>query len=298
MIVPCARRVHLAKLHRVNGTEMTKCALILGSGSLGPIAAHAVLASKYNTQILTLPGNALDPALPQTPFDLNNIADALNSLTAFQPDLVCMIGGVTFTQNHRQQLATYFAEIFGQDKLSHFPSEIGDQVASVMMVKIIENLGARTLGIHELLPDLLCPLGQLGDIVCPPPLQTQISSAISHCLRHAKRDKGQAIILRDGQVCEKETMSGTADMLARYAKSSPPAAPKSILIKCARPGQPLAIDMPTIGPDTITQAKHCNIGLIILEAHRSLLIERHELISRANSANIALLGVSTESANV
>lgn len=276
---------------------MKKIALIIGTGAFGPIAVQVLPKNTYITEIFALPGCPLTNDHPHQVFDLDQLSPTFKALAEFAPDEVCMIGGVNLTDTHRQNLVSHFTTLFGIDALSQFhdPKTIpGDQAASFMMAKIIADIGANIIGIHQLIPDLITPQGQIGAVVCPENLHRQIPTAISQCLAHARQDKGQAVIIADNELCAAEQRSGTAAMLANYAATSPKTDKSAILIKCARPGQPLAIDMPAIGPDTIDQAANAQIGLILVEAARSLLIERVALIAKADAAGIALLGINVE----
>lgn len=275
---------------------MKRIAFIIGTGAFGPIALQALPKNTYVTAIFALPGCPLISDHPHQLFDLDQLAPTFAALSEFAPDEVCMIGGVTLSDTHRQNLVDHFTALFGLDALKQFHAVEtipGDQAASIMMAKIIANIGAKIIGIHQLVPELISPEGQIGAIPCPDNLHRQIPTAITQCLAHARRDKGQAVIIANNVRCEAEERSGTAAMLARYAASRQTDT-VAILIKCARPGQSLAIDMPAIGPDTIDQAANANIGLILVEAGRSLLIARAALIAKADAANIALLGIVVE----
>lgn len=280
---------------------MKKLAFIIGTGDLGPIALNALPTDTYNSKIFALPDCPPTHGFARQIFDLDNFANAFAALAEFAPDIVCIIGGVKLTASHRQQFGDFFRDKFGKDSFTDLrqaethsaPDQpIGDQIVSLMLVKTITSTGAKLTGIHQLAPDLITPQGQIGTHLIAPDNAGEIDTAISLCLAHARADKGQAIITQNGVIVEKEDHSGTAAMLVRHAATSPPADPMTILVKCARPNQPLTIDMPTIGPDTIDQAITANIKLIILEAQRSLMIDKSTIIAKANAANIAILGVN------
>jgi DUF1009 family protein len=64
-----------------------------------------------------------------------------------------------------------------------------------------------------------------------------------------------------------------------------------ILAKALKPRQPRYIDMPAIGPETITACAEAGIGAIVVQAEGTLLVERQRLEERATARGIAIVGV-------
>jgi DUF1009 family protein len=63
-----------------------------------------------------------------------------------------------------------------------------------------------------------------------------------------------------------------------------------VLAKCAKPGQDLRIDMPTIGPRTVDGAVAAGLAGIAMEAGRVMIVDRGETIRRADAAGIFVVG--------
>ncbi|NJR13008.1 MAG: LpxI family protein [Phyllobacteriaceae bacterium] len=63
-----------------------------------------------------------------------------------------------------------------------------------------------------------------------------------------------------------------------------------MLVKAAKPGQELRVDMPTIGPMTIDQCKRAGVSAIHVGAETTLIIDVAEVLARADAAGIALTG--------
>ena len=64
-----------------------------------------------------------------------------------------------------------------------------------------------------------------------------------------------------------------------------------ILAKAMKPRQPKFLDLPTIGPETITKAAAAGIAAVVVEAQRSLVVNRSEVSERASSLGISVLGL-------
>ena len=64
----------------------------------------------------------------------------------------------------------------------------------------------------------------------------------------------------------------------------------AVMIKVAKPNQDMRFDVPVIGPETISVAAEAKIRVIALEASRTLLLEKEDVIRAAQSAKISMLG--------
>ena len=101
-------------------------------------------------------------------------------------------------------------------------------------------------------------------------------------------DIGQAIVVKEKQVIAVEAIEGTAKMIeraGRFCKSG-----GWTLIKAAKPNQDMRFDVPCVGPDTIKSlAKHGG-KCLVLEAGKTIIIDKPETIKLADNLGIAILG--------
>lgn len=89
-------------------------------------------------------------------------------------------------------------------------------------------------------------------------------------------DVGQAVIIEGKRIVAIEAAEGTDGMLARagnLVKS------KGYLIKAAKRNQILEIDLPCIGPETMRKAYEANIKIIAIEAEKTVVINKEEVLS-------------------
>ncbi|MEM7296058.1 MAG: UDP-2,3-diacylglucosamine diphosphatase LpxI, partial [Pseudomonadota bacterium] len=89
-----------------------------------------------------------------------------------------------------------------------------------------------------------------------------------------------------GQVIAVEAVPGTAWMLQSLAKA--PQARGGWLYKAAKPSQDRRVDMPTIGPDTITQAAAAGLAGIVVAAGDVLVLDRDATAAGADAAGLFL----------
>lgn len=102
-------------------------------------------------------------------------------------------------------------------------------------------------------------------------------------------DVGQSVAVTDGACVALEAMEGT-DAIMERAMTLVNGRPLRI-VKLAKPKQDLRFDVPTIGLLTIETMVRCGVTAMAIEARKTLMIDRAELIEKANAANIAIVAV-------
>jgi hypothetical protein len=107
--------------------------------------------------------------------------------------------------------------------------------------------------------------------------------------RIAMMDIGQTIVVRDKAVVAVEAMEGTDAVVRRAADL---VHKKHLtIIKVSKPGQDMRFDVPVIGLATIRNMIECGGTALILDAHRTLLFDKEELIDLADRNNMAIVGL-------
>jgi DUF1009 family protein len=102
-------------------------------------------------------------------------------------------------------------------------------------------------------------------------------------------DLGQSIVICDGACVALEAMEGT-DAVIERAASLVNGRPIRV-VKLAKPNQDLRFDVPVIGPATIQLMKRLNTTALSIEARKTLMIDRDEIVREANEAGIAIIAV-------
>jgi len=102
-------------------------------------------------------------------------------------------------------------------------------------------------------------------------------------------DVGQSVAVSDVACVALEAMEGTDAVMERAASLVNGRSLR--VVKLAKPKQDLRFDVPTIGLRTIETMVRCKVSAMAIEARKTLMIDREELIVRANSAGIAIIAV-------
>ena len=63
------------------------------------------------------------------------------------------------------------------------------------------------------------------------------------------------------------------------------------VVKLAKPNQDLRFDVPVIGVPTVGVMKRSGVTAMAIEARKTLMIDREDLLREANAAGIAIVAV-------
>ena len=99
---------------------------------------------------------------------------------------------------------------------------------------------------------------------------------------------GQAIAVKEKEIIAVEAIEGTAAMIERAGQLCKSAG--WILLKASNPNQDVRFDVPCVGPDTIRSLAKNGGRYLVLEAGRTIIIDRPETIELANRLGITILG--------
>lgn len=105
--------------------------------------------------------------------------------------------------------------------------------------------------------------------------------------RHiAARDIGQTVVISDGACVAVESMEGTDETIARaarFAQGKP-----LVVVKVSKPRQDMRFDVPVVGLPTVESMKQAGATALAIDAARTLLFDRAQLLETADSAGIAI----------
>jgi len=102
-------------------------------------------------------------------------------------------------------------------------------------------------------------------------------------------DVGQAVAISERACVALEAMEGTDAMLRRAAGLVN--GRRLALVKVARRREHLLFDVPAVGRATIPVMRECGATVLAVEAGRTLMLDRAEMIEAANEADIAMVGI-------
>jgi hypothetical protein len=104
----------------------------------------------------------------------------------------------------------------------------------------------------------------------------------------AGMDLGQTVVVKDRAAVAIEAMEGTDEVIRRAGRI---AGPGCVVVKVAKPAQDMRFDVPVAGRATIAVMREAGARVLAVDAGKTLLIERPELLREAQEAGIAVFGI-------
>jgi UDP-2,3-diacylglucosamine hydrolase len=101
-------------------------------------------------------------------------------------------------------------------------------------------------------------------------------------------DIGQCVVVRKKTVLAVEAIDGTDATILRGGSL---AQEKAVVVKVSKPGQDLRFDVPSVGLQTIRNLSRVKGSVLAVEADKTLLFDRAEMIAEADRTHIAIVSL-------
>ena len=174
----------------------------------------------------------------------------------------------------------------------------GDDAVLRGLLALFEKKGFVIAGAGDIAPELLVERGHLAGPSPNARDDADIAKGLALVAALGRHDIGQGAIVSGGVIEAIEGAEGTDRMIARVAErrraggGDPAKVRAGVLVKRPKPGQDLRVDLPAIGPETVSAAARAGLAGMAVMAGHVLMAERHELIARANAYKLFILGVA------
>jgi DUF1009 family protein len=224
------------------------------------------------------------------------------------PHYICRLGAVGTILNHLKKEKVTHVTLAGSLKRPGLAALRPDFTAMKWLAKLgmqasgddgllsgilsfLKQEGFFIQGVHEIVPELLMPLGCLTNKKPNKKEQDDIIKG-SHIAKMLGRfDIGQAVIIENGVTLSVEGIEGTAELIKRTAALKREKPGVGVLVKMSKPQQSLQVDLPSIGPETVKQALENGLAGIVVEAGKSLILDKEKTIYLANHSDLFIAGV-------
>jgi DUF1009 family protein len=115
--------------------------------------------------------------------------------------------------------------------------------------------------------------------------------------RHlAGLDLGQTVVVSDRACVAVEAMEGTDETIERAARLS--GGKPLVVVKVAKPRQDMRFDVPVVGLQTIGVMQRAGATALAIDAGRTLLFDRPELLETADAAGMAIEAFAHDAAGI
>jgi DUF1009 family protein len=108
-------------------------------------------------------------------------------------------------------------------------------------------------------------------------------------LEIGRMDIGQCVVVKDKVVVAVEAVEGTDETIRRGGAL---ALEGAVVVKRSKPQQDLRFDLPAVGPATIDTMESVKARVLAVEAVRSILLDREEMLRKADRAGITIVGLA------
>jgi DUF1009 family protein len=157
------------------------------------------------------------------------------------------------------------------------------------VARVLADEGIELVDSTRLLKPLLAPAGNIAKRKPDSEERRDIEYGRRIAQALSGLDLGQSVAISDKACVALEAMEGTDAMLRRAA--SLVEGRRLTLVKASSRRRHLLFDVPVIGPKTIEVMIETNTTALAVDAGRTLLLDRDELIEKARAADIAIIGV-------
>jgi len=168
-------------------------------------------------------------------------------------------------------------------------SNLNDDSIQVRMGELIEELGIKVLTQSEFLRELFPEVGVLTKRHPTAQEYVDIEYGMKMAKEIAKLDIGQTVIVRHRILLAVEAAEGTDEAIKRAVQL---ARGPVIVVKVSKPGQDQRFDIPAVGMTTLESMKcEAGGGVLAVEAHETMVVDREAMIAYADSCGIAMVAV-------
>lgn len=274
-----------------------KVGIIAGGGSL-PVEIARALARQGKLPFIVMAAGEVDRIADFEPYEqatlrLEDVGSLLPILKQHHVTHLVTAGHIT----RRPRLSAMRLNL---GLLAWLPSLFvgvtrGDDTVLKLFVRRIERSGIKVVGAHEIVPELVAAEGLLTKAAPRKADWRDIEAAHAAAKAIGALDIGQAAVAVGGRAIALEGVEGTDGLLERTRElrghGRLAGRKRGVLVKCAKPGQELRADLPSIGPLTVEAAHAAGLAGIAVEAGRSLVLEGPATIGRANALGLFVIGL-------
>lgn len=274
---------------------MRKIGLLAGVGRLPVEFARA--ASGMGVQVIgvgVLP--EVDPELAQVShvYEQINIAKLDRIFKVFKREKVTeitMLGKITkeLVYAHRELPDLRVLKIFS--RLKNF----SDDTLTLALVEDFAAAGITVLDQTELLRPLMPAAGVM---TTRRPTEAELAD-MKFGLVMAKSigglDIGQTVVVKNRAVMAVEAIEGTDACIRRGGQLGRGGV---TVAKAAKPKQDMRFDVPGVGPDTIVSMAAAGAVALVIEAERTLVVDRELMVEQANRHGMTVVAMSGDEVEI
>jgi hypothetical protein len=269
--------------------------LIAGNGLLPRLIAEGVRRAGRPLVVVGLRGEA-DPALRASAaaFHWAGVARVgrwIRLLRRAGAREAVLAGGIRKTSVHTPwRLVKYLPD--ARTVRLWYRTLRGDKRDNVVLRAVADELageGIELMSSVEYCPEHLAEEGVLTPRQPSAAMRADAEFGFRIARSSAGLDIGQSIAVKEHDILAVEAIEGTDEMIARAGRLCRSGG--WTLVKVARPEQDMRFDVPTVGGRTIENLRAAGGRCVVLEAGRTLILDRPATLALADRLGVVVMGI-------
>jgi DUF1009 family protein len=264
--------------------RMQRVGLIAGNGRFPLIFARTARAAGVEVVAVAHEGETppeLDAEVDSiTWIKVGELGRMIGSLQAAGIERAVMAGGI-----RKLALLDHFAP---DERALAFLARLGTLGDDALLRGVaaeLEREGIRIVESTLFLSSLLTPRGPLTTRIPDEAQWKDVRHGIAVAKAIGQWDIGQSVVVKSGMVLAVEAIEGTDATIQRAGR------PGAVVVKVSKPDQDLRFDVPAVGPETVRVCRAAAVAVLAIEAGKTLLLDKDELLGLAEDADLAIVGV-------
>ena len=269
---------------------METLGLLAGIGHLPVDVAQSAKKLGYRVVAIAVVADT-DPELPENAdvfytINVGKVGKILQTLKQHDVKNVTMIGKVTKEVLYKN--GVMIPDLTTIRVLASLPDRKDDTIMNAI-VKLIEDAGMQVMDQTALIQPLLPEPGVLTKRKPTEQEWKDMQFGFRMAKELGRLDIGQTVVVKNQAVMALEAIEGTDACILRGGFLGKGGV---VVAKTAKPAQDNRFDMPSVGTATLTSMIHAGATGIVVEAGRTLLVDRKRTLAMAEEKGITIVSVS------
>ena len=269
---------------------METLGLLAGIGHLPVDVAQSAKKLGYKVVAIAVVADT-DPELPENAdifytINVGKVGKILQTLKQHDVKNVTMIGKVTKEVLYKN--GVMIPDLTTIRVLASLPDRKDDTIMNAI-VKLIEDEGMHVMDQTVLIQPLLPEPGVLTKRKPTEQEWEDMRFGFRMAKELGRLDIGQTVVVKNRAVMALEAIEGTDACILRGGFLGKGGV---VVAKTAKPAQDNRFDMPSVGTTTLTSMIHAGATGIVIEAGRTLLVDRKRTLAMAEEKGITIVSMS------
>lgn len=271
-----------------------KIGLIAGAGRFPWLIAEEARRMGHEVHVIAIEG-VTDPGLADVvtsyhPFKLGQVSKPIQALKDAGVTQAMMAGRVRHNK--------LFGGILPDLRAVKILATLKDRRTDSLLGRIAEEFakdGIEIINSATFLKHLIPEEGTLTSIEPTAAQMRDVEMGWKVAKALSGHDVGQSVVVSHGTIVAVEAMEGTdacVHRAAELARENGEKNPELVLVKVAKPKQDFRFDLPVLGLDTLKTIEAAGLKVLVIEAGRSLILDKEEFLRSAERLGAAVVAMT------